>query len=144
MKRLHLREKWWGQVTEVRRIHCRLEKSRWWEKGRLACSWVMQPTTEITGVKSEVIQLIRFGTGILDLASPNSEILHFLAMRVFLSWACSVKPSTGPFRLSHPLTPHLLQSCTQFTCLFMSLCKDSSTPSMSWCGSMASVVWVTI
>ena len=45
----------------------------------------MQPTTEITGVKFEVIQLIRFGTGILNLASPKSEILHFLAMHVFLS-----------------------------------------------------------
>ena len=108
-------------------MHCRLEKSRWWEKGSLSCSWGMQPTTEIIGIKFEVIQLIIFGTGILNLGNPKSEILYFLVMHFFLSWACSVRPSIGPFRLSQPLTSYLLQSHTQVICIFICLCTGSST-----------------
>lgn len=97
------------------------------EKGSLSCSWGMQPTTEIIGIKFEVIQLIIFGTGILNLGNPKSEILYFLVMHFFLSWACSVRPSIGPFRLSQPLTSYLLQSHTQVICIFICLCTGSST-----------------
>lgn len=105
-------------------MFCRLEKSRWWERGRMACSPVILPTPEIRGVKSEVTLLIRCRTGILNLASPKSETQagHPL-LSVFSMLSGSFH---RPIQISHPLLPHLQQSCTQFAFIFVSLYKGSS------------------
>lgn len=101
----------------------------------MTCSQGIQPTTETEGVKFEVIQLIRFGPGILNLACLQSEFLNFLAHLSVLSTRCV------PLGFSHCQTTSVTVTDTVCVYFLTSLWKFFHI-AMSSCGSTASAMWV--
>ena len=100
---------------------------------------MIQPTTEIRGAKFEVIQLIRFGTGILNLASRKSETQAARPLHSVLG----VLSEASRWHIQAVHLSHLTcNGHAQFAFIFIALYKGSSTSGMSLCDSVVSAVWV--